>query len=83
MENKLPITVVPMEERHIDEVALLEEMIFSVPFKKKDICDLFQNPSWRFFTALDGDKVVGYIKRLRPPRIQRQGHRRYARRPRS
>ena len=61
MENKLSITVVPMEEHHIDGVAQLEEAIFSVPFKKKDICDLFQNPSWRFFTALDGDKVVGYI----------------------
>ena len=61
MENKPEIIIVPMEIRHIDEVAQLEETIFSIPFTKKDIKELYMNTSWRFFVALDGDTVVGYI----------------------
>ena len=61
MENKSVISVVPMDKAHIDSVARLEELIFSVPFKKKDIEELYMNTSWRFFVALDGDTVVGYI----------------------
>jgi len=61
VENKSVISVVPMDKAHIDSVARLEELIFSVPFKKKDIEELYMNTSWRFFVALDGDTVVGYI----------------------
>ena len=61
MENKSVIKIVQMEPCHIDGIAQLEESIFSVPFKKKDIEELYLNTSWRFFAAIDEENVVGYI----------------------
>ncbi len=55
------ISVIPMEREHIDAVCSLEAAIFSVPFKKKDIEELFLNTSWRFFVAIADEAVVGYI----------------------
>ncbi len=55
------IQIVPMEEKHIEEVVFVEEATFSIPWTKADFeREVKENGMAIYFVAVDGEKVVGY-----------------------
>lgn len=55
------ITVLPMEQKHLQAVAQLEEANFSLPWDYASLESELKNPLALWLVALDGDAVVGYI----------------------
>jgi ribosomal-protein-alanine N-acetyltransferase len=54
------LTIVPMEQRHLDALAELERVCFSTPWTREGLAAELKNPGAVFFVAeLDGT-VVGY-----------------------
>ena len=63
MEEKgLHVRIVPMTADHLDEVAELERLCFSVPWSRNMLAEELENQCAAFLTALDAatGKVVGY-----------------------
>lgn len=52
-------TVVPFKEEHARDIALIEEMCFSMPWSEKTILDSYAHGT-RFFVAEKDGKAVGY-----------------------
>ena len=50
-----------MAECHIKDLALIEKECFSTPWTEKGLYDELSNPHARFWVALLGDNVAGYI----------------------
>ena len=60
-ENRMHVRIVPMNADHLDEVAELERICFSVPWSHNMLAEELDNLLSAFLVALDdNDKVVGY-----------------------
>ena len=60
-ENRMNVRIVPMTADHLDEVAELERICFSVPWSRNMLAEELDNLLSAFLVALDeGGKVVGY-----------------------
>ena len=60
-QNKLHVRIVPMTADHLDEVAELERICFSVPWSRNMLAEELDNLLSAFLVALDdNDRVVGY-----------------------
>lgn len=55
------IKIIKMAECHIKDLALIEKECFSTPWTEKGLYDELSNPHARFWVALLGDNVAGYI----------------------
>lgn len=55
------LKIVKMAGEHITDLAETERLCFADPWSEKGLSDELCNPHARFFTALAGDKVAGYI----------------------
>jgi ribosomal-protein-alanine N-acetyltransferase len=61
MSEKMHVRIVPMNEDHLDEVAELERICFSLPWSRKMLAEELENALSAFLVALDDDgKVAGY-----------------------
>ena len=52
-ENKLRVRIVPMNADHLDEVAELERICFSVPWSRKMLAEELENQCAAFLVAED------------------------------
>ena len=52
--------IVPMEERHLDELAQLEQECFSHPWSRQALAEELHNPAAVFLVAVEGESVLGY-----------------------
>ena len=60
-ENRMNVRIVPMTADHLDEVAELERICFSVPWSRNMLAEELDNLLSAFLVALDeSGKVVGY-----------------------
>ena len=60
-ENRMNVRIVPMNADHLDEVAELERICFSLPWSRNMLAEELDNLLSAFLVALDdNDKVVGY-----------------------
>ena len=60
-ENRMNVHIVPMTADHLDEVAELERICFSVPWSRNMLAEELDNLLSAFLVALDDSgKVVGY-----------------------
>ena len=60
-ENRMNVRIVPMTADHLDEVAELERICFSVPWSRNMLAEELDNMLSAFLVALDDtDRVVGY-----------------------
>ena len=60
-ENRMHVRIVPMNADHLDEVAELERICFSVPWSRNMLAEELDNLLSAFRVALDdNDRVVGY-----------------------
>ena len=55
------IEYVPMELRHVPQIAELEKECFSGPWSETSIASELQNPLSLWLVAIDGSQVAGYI----------------------
>lgn len=55
------IEIKPMDSHHVAQVAALEKLCFTPAWSENSIASELQNPLSRWFVALDGEKVTGYI----------------------
>lgn len=55
------IQIVPMTDAHVSQMAALEKECFSDPWSERSIASELNNPLSLWLTALDGDRVAGYI----------------------
>lgn len=61
MDTRMHVRIVPMTADHLDEVAELERVCFSVPWSRNMLAEELDNALSAFLVALDGqDRVVGY-----------------------
>lgn len=54
------ICIVPLELRHIKDIAKLEELCFSEPWSEEGILEAYRSGT-KFFVAETGNKLLGYI----------------------
>jgi len=60
-ENRMHVRIVPMNGDHLDEVAELERICFSVPWSRNMLAEELDNLLSAFLVALDDSgRVVGY-----------------------
>ena len=60
-ENRMHVRIVPMNADHLDEVAELERICFSVPWSRNMLAEELDNLLSAFLVALDdNDKVMGH-----------------------
>lgn len=55
------IKIVPMEESHIKDIALLEKQCFSVPWSENALKAELEKENARFFVSITKNEVSGYI----------------------
>ena len=55
------IKIVPMDESHLKDLALLEKQCFSVPWSENALRTELEKENSRFFVAITKDEVSGYI----------------------
>ena len=61
MSQQMHVRIVPMNADHLDEVAELERICFSVPWSRNMLAEELDNALSAFLVALDdADRVVGY-----------------------
>ena len=53
-------SVVPVEHKHLKQIAKLEKVVFSTPWSEDALLDAFSHGT-KFFVAQKGDTVLGYI----------------------
>lgn len=53
--------IVPMEEKHVPQVAELEAICFSDPWSERSVASELTNPLSLWLVAMDGEKLTGYI----------------------
>ena len=54
------MTIVPMEERHLDDLARLERLCFSRPWSRQALKEELTNPAACFLVWEEAGKVLGY-----------------------
>ncbi len=52
--------IVPIDHRHIKDIALLEQVCFSTPWSEQSITDAYKTGT-KFFVAEKDDAVLGYV----------------------
>ncbi len=57
----MEIHIIPMSELEIEGIAALEKECFKDPWSAASLKEELQNPNARFFVALQGGEVLGYI----------------------
>ena len=55
------MNIVPMNESHVAQIALLEKECFSDPWSEKSVASELQNPLSLWLVAQEGDTLVGYV----------------------
>lgn len=55
------IAIEKTTERHIADIALIEQVSFSVPWSENALREELLNPNAHFFSAVCGGKTVGYV----------------------
>ncbi len=55
------LNILKMAECHIKDLALIEKECFSTPWTEKGLYDELSNPHARFYVAIVGGAVAGYI----------------------
>ena len=55
------IKIIPMDEGHIKDLALLEKQCFSVPWSESALMAELEKENSRFFVAITKNEVSGYI----------------------
>ncbi len=55
------ITIVPIQERHLDAIAALEIACFSDPWSRRSIASELENEWSLWLIAEEGDTVAGYV----------------------
>jgi len=53
--------IVKMNSNHIEGIAGIERECFSMPWSEKALADELENSNARFFAAVCGNTVIGYI----------------------
>ena len=54
-------TILPMEHRHIPQIAQLEKLCFSEPWSERLLTEALEDPKAHFFVAQDADgQLLGY-----------------------
>ena len=54
------LTIVPMEERHLDDLARLERLCFSRPWSRQALKEELTNPAACFLVGEEAGEVLGY-----------------------
>ena len=54
------MTIVPMEERHLDDLARLERLCFSRPWSRQALKEELTNPATCFLVGEEAGEVLGY-----------------------
>lgn len=55
------IQIRSMEEKDIEQVVLIEQECFSIPWSKKSFQDALQYETYQFFVAEEESQILGYI----------------------
>ena len=55
------MTIIKMNESHIQQIAELEKLCFNDPWSINSIASELENCLSHWLVALDGDRVVGYV----------------------
>ena len=55
------IQLIPMDNRHVAQVAALEEQCFSDPWSESSVASELSNPLSAWLVAMDGDVLAGYV----------------------
>lgn len=53
--------IVPMEQRHVPQVAALEALCFPDPWSEKSVSSELTNPLAYWLVALEGELLAGYV----------------------
>jgi len=54
------LKIVPMTKDDAKELAVLDQLCFSVPWSEKSFCEEAENTLATYFVAKEDDKIVGY-----------------------
>ena len=54
------MTIVPMKERHLDDLARLERLCFSRPWSRQSLKEELTNPAACFLVGEEAGEVLGY-----------------------
>ena len=55
------IQLIPMDNRHVAQVAALEKQCFSDPWSESSVASELSNPLSAWLVAMDGDVLAGYV----------------------
>ena len=55
------IQLIPMDNRHVAQVAALEKQCFSDPWSENSVASELSNPLSAWLVAMDGDVLAGYV----------------------
>ena len=55
------IQLIPMDSRHVAQVAALEKQCFSDPWSESSVASELSNPLSAWLVAMDGDVLAGYV----------------------
>lgn len=54
----MELVIKPLTERHVDQVCVLEEEAFSMPWHRESFLEMIQNPDACYLVGLIGEEVV-------------------------
>ena len=55
------IQLIPMDNRHVAQVAAMEKQCFSDPWSESSVASELSNPLSAWLVAMDGDVLAGYV----------------------
>ena len=55
------LVIIEMASEHVSSLAQIEKQCFSTPWSQNALAEELENPNARFFVALCGEQVAGYI----------------------
>ena len=55
------LVIIEMASEHVSSLAQIEKQCFSTPWSENALAEEIENPNARFFVALCGEQVAGYI----------------------
>ncbi len=55
------LVIIEMASEHVSALAQIEKQCFSTPWSENALAEELENPNARFFVALCGEQVAGYI----------------------
>ena len=66
--------ILPMQARHVPQIAALERLCFSVPWNEAAVGGELENPLSLWLVAEQNGAVLGYVgSQMVPPEARRQG----------